>query len=156
MRASGGPRWARAQSGAQKALRATAVHLLWLRCHHPYCARRAIRSPPGAECHCKQVSLETGQSNLDCSVLAALTPKKIILGVIDLSNNTVETPELVAARIRRALPYAEARNLLIAPDCGMKYLPRPVAFAKMKAGGKLDRARRTGERARGGAASVNR
>jgi 5-methyltetrahydropteroyltriglutamate--homocysteine methyltransferase len=66
-------------------------------------------------------------------VLAKLPDKTIILGVIDLSDMTVETPETVAARIRQALPYVDAARLVIAPDCGMKYLPREVAFGKMKA-----------------------
>jgi 5-methyltetrahydropteroyltriglutamate--homocysteine methyltransferase len=89
--------------------------------------------PELAECRCAQVSIETAQSNLDCAVLKALPGKKIILGVIDLADHTVETPELVASRIRRALPYVDARNLLLAPDCGMKYLPRETAFAKLQA-----------------------
>ena len=59
--------------------------------------------------------------------------KQIILGVIDLSKQDVETPELVAARIRRALPFVGAERIIVAPDCGMKYLPRGVAFAKMTA-----------------------
>jgi 5-methyltetrahydropteroyltriglutamate--homocysteine methyltransferase len=83
-------------------------------------------------CSCRQVSIETAQSNLDCSVLATLPGKKIVLGVIDLSTNDVETPETVAARIRRALPYVAAENLIVAPDCGMKYLPRESAIGKMK------------------------
>ena len=86
-----------------------------------------------AGCSCKQVSIETAQSNLDCSVLKTLPGKKIILGVIDLNDMKVETPQTVAARIRRALPYAKAEDLIVAPDCGMKYLPREVAFGKMKA-----------------------
>jgi 5-methyltetrahydropteroyltriglutamate--homocysteine methyltransferase len=86
-----------------------------------------------SECRCAQVSIETAQSNLDCSVLKSLPGKKIILGVIDLNDMTVETPEQVAARIRRALPYVRAENIVVAPDCGMKYLPREVAFDKMKA-----------------------
>jgi 5-methyltetrahydropteroyltriglutamate--homocysteine methyltransferase len=89
--------------------------------------------PELAECRCTQVSIETAQSNLDCAVLAGLAGKKIILGVIDLSTPQVETPELVAGRIRRALPYVEPGNLLIAPDCGMKYLPREAAFGKLQA-----------------------
>jgi 5-methyltetrahydropteroyltriglutamate--homocysteine methyltransferase len=89
--------------------------------------------PELAECSCKQVSIETAQSNLDCAVLAGLAGKKIILGVIDLSTPEVETPELVATRIRRALPYVDPGNLLIAPDCGMKYLPREAAFGKLQA-----------------------
>jgi 5-methyltetrahydropteroyltriglutamate--homocysteine methyltransferase len=66
-------------------------------------------------------------------VLAKLPGKNIILGVLDLSTNEVETPEKVAARIRRALPYISAERLVIAPDCGMKYLPQDVAFGKLKA-----------------------
>jgi 5-methyltetrahydropteroyltriglutamate--homocysteine methyltransferase len=86
-----------------------------------------------ADCSCRQVSVETAQSNLDCAVLGTLAGKKIILGVIDLSNNAIETPDQVAARIRRALPYVDPINLIVGPDCGMKYLPREVAFAKMQA-----------------------
>jgi len=96
--------------------------------------------PPGysflgelSGCTCGQVSIETAQSNLDCSVLRALAGKRIILGVIDLNDMTVETPEKVAARIRRALPHTRAEDIIVAPDCGMKYLPRDVAFGKMKA-----------------------
>ena len=84
-------------------------------------------------CSCNQVSIETAQSNLDCSVLRTLPGKKIILGVIDLNDMTVETPEKVAARIRRALPHVRAEDIIIAPDCGMKYLPRDVALDKLKA-----------------------
>ncbi len=86
-----------------------------------------------AGCACHQVSIETAQSNLDCAVLAQLPQKKIILGVINLEDLRIETPAEVAARIRRALPYAKAENLIIAPDCGMKYLPREVAQAKLAA-----------------------
>jgi len=96
-----------------------------------------------AGCSCRQVSIETAQSNLDCAVLKALPGKKIILGVIDLNDMTVETPQKVAERIRRALPYAKAEDIIVAPDCGMKYLPREVAFGKMKAmveGAKIMRA----------------
>jgi len=89
--------------------------------------------PELAECSCAQVSIETAQSNLDCAVLESLTGKKIILGVIDLSSPTVESPELVASRIRRALPYVAPEDLLVAPDCGMKYLPREAAFGKLQA-----------------------
>ena len=89
--------------------------------------------PELADTPVKQISIETAQANLDTSVLAKLPGKTIILGVIDLSDMAVETPEKVAERIRRALPYVPAEKLIIAPDCGMKYLPRDVAFAKMKA-----------------------
>ena len=85
------------------------------------------------DCTCDQVSIETAQPKLDCAVLTKLDNKKILLGVIDLDDMSVETPEIVADRIRRALPYAKAENLIVAPDCGMKYLPREVAFGKMKA-----------------------
>lgn len=86
-----------------------------------------------AACRCSQVSIETAQSNLDCAVLRQLPDKKVILGVIDLDDMTVESPATVAARIRRALLHVKAESLVIAPDCGMKYLPRDVAFAKLEA-----------------------
>jgi len=89
--------------------------------------------PELAGCACKQVSVETAQSKLDCSVLAKLEGKKIMVGAIDLNDMMVETPETVVARIKRALPYVKAENVIIAPDCGMKYLPREVAFGKMRA-----------------------
>jgi 5-methyltetrahydropteroyltriglutamate--homocysteine methyltransferase len=89
--------------------------------------------PELAQCSCSQVSIETAQSNLDCSVLTQLKGKKILLGVIDLSDMTAETPYQVAARIRRALPYVDAADIIVAPDCGMKYLPRGLADAKLRA-----------------------
>ena len=89
--------------------------------------------PEFAGCSCQQVSIETAQSNLDCSVLTSLTGKKIMVGCIDLSDMTVETPQKVAERIKRALPYVKKENVIVAPDCGMKYLPREVADAKLKA-----------------------
>jgi 5-methyltetrahydropteroyltriglutamate--homocysteine methyltransferase len=89
--------------------------------------------PELADTPVKQISIETAQSKLDTSVLAKLPGKTIILGVIDLSDMTVETPEQVAERIRRALPHVPADKIVVAPDCGMKYLPRDVAFGKMKA-----------------------
>jgi len=89
--------------------------------------------PELAGCDCDQISIETAQSGLDCSVLAALDGKTIILGVLDLNDTTAETPQTVADRVRRALPYVPAERLVLAPDCGMKYLPRDVAFAKLAA-----------------------
>ncbi|MCD0503661.1 hypothetical protein [Bordetella petrii] len=80
-----------------------------------------------------QISIETAQSNLDCAILEKLPSKTIMLGVLDLSTREIETPELVAQRIRRALPHVPAERLVIAPDCGFKYLPRDVAYGKMKA-----------------------
>ena len=99
--------------------------------------------PELAQSAAKQISIETAQSSLDCSVLAKLPGKTIILGVLNLSTAEVETPETVAARIRRALPFVPAERLVIAPDCGLKYLPRDAAFGKMKAmveGAKIVRA----------------
>jgi len=81
----------------------------------------------------RQVSVETAQASLDCSVLADLRGKDVVLGVLDLSTSDVESPQVVADRIRRALPYVPAERLIVAPDCGMKYLTRGVAFAKLAA-----------------------
>lgn len=86
-----------------------------------------------ANCSCTQISLETAQSKLDCSVLTSLAGKKLMVGAIDLSDMNVETGEIVAERIRRALKYVRPEDVIIAPDCGMKYLPREVAFGKMQA-----------------------
>lgn len=80
-----------------------------------------------------QVSIEAAQPNLDLSVLAKFKTKTVNLGVIDLSDMTVETPEIVAARIRKALPYIPAERLVAVPDCGMKYLPHDIAYGKMRA-----------------------
>ena len=80
-----------------------------------------------------QVSIEAAQPKLDLSVLQQLPSKTIILGVIDLSDPTVEAPETVAARIRKALPFAPPERIVVAPDCGLKYLPREAAFGKMRA-----------------------
>jgi len=84
-------------------------------------------------CPAQQISIEAAQPRLDLAVLKDLPSKTIILGVIDLSDPTVETAETVAARIRAALPFLPPERIVIAPDCGMKYLPREVAFGKMKA-----------------------
>ena len=89
--------------------------------------------PEFHDCACDQVSIETAQSGLDCKVLEALPDKTIILGVIDLEDMTVETPERVADRIRRAFPFKDPKRIIVAPDCGMKYLPREIAFAKLEA-----------------------
>jgi 5-methyltetrahydropteroyltriglutamate--homocysteine methyltransferase len=89
--------------------------------------------PELSECSCQQISLETAQSKLDCAVLTGLAGKKIMLGVIDLSDPQAETPETVAARIRRALPYVKAEDVIVAPDCGMKYISRELAVAKLQA-----------------------
>jgi len=89
--------------------------------------------PEFAGCTCNQVSIEAAQPNLDCAVLASLPNKKIMIGCIDLNDMTVETPQTVVARIKRALTYVQKENVILAPDCGMKYLPREVAFGKMTA-----------------------
>jgi 5-methyltetrahydropteroyltriglutamate--homocysteine methyltransferase len=89
--------------------------------------------PELAECSCDQISIETAQSNLDTSVLQQLEGKTVILGVIDLSDPSVESAETVAARVRRALPYVTPENLVVSTDCGMKYLPRESAVGKMRA-----------------------
>jgi 5-methyltetrahydropteroyltriglutamate--homocysteine methyltransferase len=80
-----------------------------------------------------QISIEAAQPKLDLAVLEKLPSKTVILGVIDLADMTVETPATVAACIRAALKHVPAERLVIAPDCGMKYLPRAVAFGKMQA-----------------------
>jgi 5-methyltetrahydropteroyltriglutamate--homocysteine methyltransferase len=88
--------------------------------------------PQLADCTADQISIETAQSNLDTSVLEELRGKTIILGVLDLADHAVESPGTVADRIRRALPHVDADKLVIAPDCGMKYLPRDSAFGKLQ------------------------
>src|SRR5258706_2268486 len=89
--------------------------------------------PELAECRCNQVSIETAQSKLDCSVLRELPGKEILLGTIDLSDMNVESPETVAERIRSALPFTPPEHILVSTDCGMKYLPRRVADGKLRA-----------------------
>jgi 5-methyltetrahydropteroyltriglutamate--homocysteine methyltransferase len=89
--------------------------------------------PELAQCSCDQISIETAQSGLDLGVLADLTEKTIILGVIDLSDPAVESKDLVVARVYRALPFIDAERIVIATDCGMKYLPRDSANGKMRA-----------------------
>jgi 5-methyltetrahydropteroyltriglutamate--homocysteine methyltransferase len=89
--------------------------------------------PEFEQCSCNQVSIETAQSKLDTSVLTTLPNKTIILGVIDLEDMTIETPDLVAERIRSALPHVDKERVIVAPDCGMKYLPRDIAYGKLEA-----------------------
>ena len=89
--------------------------------------------PELSRCSCSQVSVETAQSNLDCAVLEGLAGKKIMVGCIDLSTDEVETPESVAQRVRRALEFVAPEDVVLAPDCGMKYLSRATADAKMRA-----------------------
>jgi 5-methyltetrahydropteroyltriglutamate--homocysteine methyltransferase len=86
-----------------------------------------------SDCAASHVSLEAAQPNLDASLLRDLPEKTIVLGVLDLGSSEPETPELVADRIRRALAVVEPGRLVVAPDCGMKYLPRDLAFRKLEA-----------------------
>jgi len=89
--------------------------------------------PELAQCSCRQVSIETAQSHLDCSALAALDGKRVMVGCIDLSTPEIESVETIVERIRRALPYVKPENVILAPDCGMKYLPRDAAIGKLRA-----------------------
>jgi 5-methyltetrahydropteroyltriglutamate--homocysteine methyltransferase len=87
--------------------------------------------PELAKTGCNQVSIETGQSNLDCEVLESLGDKHILLGVLDLSTDDVESVETIKARVHRALEHVAPERILLAPDCGMKYLSRDAAFGKL-------------------------
>src|ERR1700733_7184872 len=89
--------------------------------------------PERAASAADQISIETAQSNLDTSVLATLDGKTIILGVLDLNDPSVETPGQIVDRVRKALPYVPPERLVLAPDCGMKYLPRASAAGKLAA-----------------------
>jgi 5-methyltetrahydropteroyltriglutamate--homocysteine methyltransferase len=89
--------------------------------------------PEFAQCSCSQVSIETAQSGLDCSVLKTLGDKQIMVGCLDLSDMAIESPVVVASRIKRALAFIKPEQVILAPDCGMKYLPREVANGKLKA-----------------------
>jgi 5-methyltetrahydropteroyltriglutamate--homocysteine methyltransferase len=88
--------------------------------------------PELAATEANQISIETGQSGLELDVLDSLPEKTIILGVLDLSTDDVETPETVADRIRRAFPHKGREQLIAAPDCGMKYLSRAAAYGKLE------------------------
>jgi 5-methyltetrahydropteroyltriglutamate--homocysteine methyltransferase len=86
-----------------------------------------------AECRASQISIEAAQPRLDLNVAKALAPKSVMVGVIDLGTETVETSAQVAERIRAALKFIPAEKLVLAPDCGMKYLTRAAAFGKLNA-----------------------
>ena len=86
-----------------------------------------------ADSTAEQISIEAAQPKLDLGVLADLTSKKIMLGVIDLGDPVVETAAVIAGRIRHGLKYVAADRLIPAPDCGMKYMPRHIAFGKLRA-----------------------
>ncbi|NIM69043.1 MAG: 5-methyltetrahydropteroyltriglutamate--homocysteine methyltransferase [Xanthomonadales bacterium] len=87
--------------------------------------------PQLCHAHCNQVSIETAQSNLDCTVLESLPGKQILLGVLDLSTEQVESAETIKSRVRKALEHVDPEQILLASDCGMKYLSRQAAFGKM-------------------------
>lgn len=89
--------------------------------------------PELAGCSCNQISLETAQSHLDCSALAALDGKRLMVGCVDLSDPQVESVQTIVERIERALQYVKPENVILAPDCGMKYLPRETAIGKLAA-----------------------
>jgi len=85
------------------------------------------------DCTCNQVSVETAQPNLDCKVLADLSAKKVMVGCLDLSDMNVESPGAIISRVKKALEHLKPENVILAPDCGMKYLPRDVANGKLRA-----------------------
>jgi len=89
--------------------------------------------PELAGCKCRQVSIETAQSHLDTRVLRELGGKQVLVGCLDLNDMEVETPKVVYDRIRRALEHVKPEQVVLAPDCGMKYLPREVAWGKLVA-----------------------
>ena len=89
--------------------------------------------PQLADSTATQISIEAAQPRLDLGILSELSNKTIMLGVLDLGSDQVETAATVAERVRAGLRHVAAERLVLAPDCGMKYLPRPRAFAKLKA-----------------------
>jgi len=81
----------------------------------------------------QQISIEAAQPKLDLAVLKEFATKTIILGVLNLSDMQIESPESIAAKLREALRYVPPERLMVAPDCGMKYLPRAIAYQKLRA-----------------------
>jgi 5-methyltetrahydropteroyltriglutamate--homocysteine methyltransferase len=124
----------RALSGAAGPGRRTALHVCF-----GYGAHVADKPsgysilPELARCSVEEISIEAAQPRLDLSILAALQGKRIELGVLDLRDPTVEPAGLVAERLRAGLAHIDADRLVAAPDCGLKYLPRDVAFTKLRA-----------------------
>ncbi|HYG54729.1 MAG TPA: uroporphyrinogen decarboxylase family protein [Burkholderiales bacterium] len=88
--------------------------------------------PEFAACSCKQISVETAEPQLDCSMLATLKNKKIMVGCLDLSDTSVESPQTIVERIKRAMAFVPKENIILAPDCGMKFLPRDSALGKLR------------------------
>jgi 5-methyltetrahydropteroyltriglutamate--homocysteine methyltransferase len=81
----------------------------------------------------QQISIEAAQPNLDLAVLREFSSKTVILGVLNLNDMQIESPESIAAKLREALRYVPLERLMVAPDCGMKYLPRGIAYQKLRA-----------------------
>tara|TARA_Y100001936_G_scaffold83330_1_gene81998 strand:+ start:1472 stop:2500 length:1029 start_codon:yes stop_codon:yes gene_type:complete len=112
----------------------TAVHICFGYAHVVHSRPEGYSFLPELEdCAADQISIETAQSGLDLKALDHLPSKKIILGVLDLSIEEIETPETIASRIRPAVDRIGAERILVAPDCGMKYMRRDVAFGKLRA-----------------------
>lgn len=112
----------------------TALHLCFGYAHvMPQKPSRYSFLPELESAAVQQVSIEAAQPKLDLAVLKELKTKTIILGAIDLGDLTIETPRTIARRIESALEFVGPERLVIAPDCGMKYLPREIAFGKLKA-----------------------
>jgi 5-methyltetrahydropteroyltriglutamate--homocysteine methyltransferase len=89
--------------------------------------------PELARCNVNQISIETAQPALDFAVLEQLPGKTIVIGVIDLNDTSVETPEIIVERIKRVFKHVPPERIVVAPDCGMKYIPRDIAFRKLQA-----------------------
>jgi 5-methyltetrahydropteroyltriglutamate--homocysteine methyltransferase len=112
----------------------TVVHICFGYGHYvkkksaPYAFLRELE-----DCTADQISIEAAQPRLDLSILKELPSKTIMVGVLNLGDETIEPPELIAQRLRAALAVIPAERLVVAPDCGMKYLPREVAWGKLKA-----------------------
>lgn len=127
----------------------TVVHLCF-----GYAASR-VHTPTGysflpelAATRATHISIEAAQPRLDLSILSSLAGKTVVLGVISIGDEAVETPDMVAARIRSAFAFVRPENVMPAPDCGMKYISRNVAFAKLRAlaeGAAIVRSELTGE-----------
>jgi 5-methyltetrahydropteroyltriglutamate--homocysteine methyltransferase len=81
---------------------------------------------------CDRISVETAQPRLDCSVLQSLPDHEIMLGVINLGTPDVDPVDEIIARVERALPFIDRERVILAPDCGLKYIPRENAFGKLK------------------------
>jgi 5-methyltetrahydropteroyltriglutamate--homocysteine methyltransferase len=113
----------------------TIVHLCFGYAHYVKADKPSVYSflAPLNECKATQISIEAAQPRLNPAMLDLLQNKDVMYGVIDLKDHTVETPEIIAGRLRQALKHIDPKRLVVAPDCGMKYLPHDIAFAKLRA-----------------------